>query len=121
MGGIYGTIDSREAFFRVLEEARALTARISGGRGDDPTLATLARQLDVMARFRDLGRAPTPAERAHIQVGVIAVRELDADRPDESGELARKLHALGNYVDDWPSDEAAASATDADYWARFGL
>ena len=53
-------------------------------------------------------------------MGLIAARELDADRKDESGGLANKLYELDNYFKEWPTDDEAANAT-ADYGARFGL
>src|ERR1019366_2962131 len=97
MGGLYGEIDSRADFERLLEEARTITRRMLKVQPDNPVIETIDTQLDAMARWTANGAEPTPADRETIRVGLIAVRELDADRQDESGELARKLCALDNY------------------------
>jgi hypothetical protein len=121
MGGVFGEIDSRSAFERVLEEAHTLNRSLLEASPDNPVARRIDVELDAMRRFALDGREPTKSERESIQVGLIAVRELDADRDDASGELARKLHVLNNYFEAWPTDAEAASATDADYWAQFGL
>jgi hypothetical protein len=121
MGGLYGEIDSRVTCERVLKEARAITRALLKATPGNPTIATIDTQLDAMERWTAGGAEPTRNDRDRIQVGLIAVRELDADRQDASGELARKLCALDNDFKEWPTDDQAARATDADYWARFGL
>jgi hypothetical protein len=120
MGGVYGEINSRTAFERVLGEAVGIAKRILGS-GRNPVIEVVVEQLHVMARASEGGREPSEAERRTVNVGLIAVRELDADRQDDSGLLAGKLYALDNYFREWPTDEQATSATDADFWHRFGL
>jgi hypothetical protein len=120
MGGVYGEINSRADFERVLQEAAGIAARMLAG-GRNPVIEAVAEQLAWMARASGGGREPSADERQHVNIGVIAVREFDADREDDSGQLARKLCALANYFTEWPTDEQAASATDADFWRRFGL
>ena len=84
-------------------------------------IEAVVEQLTWMARACGGGREPSADERQKVNVGLIAMRELDADRQDDSGLLARKLYALDNYFTEWPTDEQAATATDADFWRRFGL
>jgi hypothetical protein len=120
MGGVYGEINSRADFDRVLQEAADLAARMLAG-GRNPVIQAVAAQLGWMAHASLGGREPSADQRAKVNVGLIAVRELDADREDDSGQLARKLCALDNYFTEWPTDEQAGSATDADFWRRFGL
>ena len=70
-----------------------------------------------MGRWTTGGGEPIKNDRDTISVGLIAVRELDADRQDQSGELARKLYELDNYFKEWPTDDlAASSATDDDFF-----
>lgn len=121
MAGVYGDINSRDDFFKMLGEAQAITGRMLKDQPKNMTIESIDTQLDAMWRWTQNGRAPLQDERESIRIGLLAVRELDAEAQDESGELARKLFALNNYFDDWPSDDDAANATDADYWARFGL
>ncbi len=120
MGGVYGEINSRADFERVLQEAADIAARILAG-GRNPVIEAVAEQLGWIARASQSGREPSADERGKVNVGLIAVRELDADREDDSGLLARKLCALDKYFTEWPTDEQAGSATDADFWRRFGL
>jgi hypothetical protein len=120
MGGVYGEINSRADFERVRQEAVDIAARIlSAGR--NPVIEAVVEQLGWMARASGGGRVPSADERRTVSIGLVAVRELDADRQDDSGLLARKLCALDNYFTEWPTDEQAATATDADFWRRFGL
>ncbi|MDQ3367464.1 MAG: hypothetical protein M3680_18750 [Myxococcota bacterium] len=121
MGGVYGILNSRADFFRVLDEARQIASRMLEVQPKNGLIASIATQLAAMQRWSADGRDPLADERKTITIGLLAVRQLDADRQDEAGELARKLTILHNYFDEWPSDEAAANATDADYWKRFGL
>jgi hypothetical protein len=121
MAGMYGEIDSRDDFYRLIDEARAITGRFLKAQPRNWTIESIDTQLDAMKRWTAGGRVPTQDERKSIKIGLLAVRELDAEQQDDSGELARKLYALNNYFDDWPDDADAASATDDDYWKRFGL
>ncbi len=121
MGGVYGKIDSRDDFLRTLAEARVITRRLLDLQPESSIIERVDAQLEAMQSWSADGREPTKAERKSIQIGLIAVRELDADRDDDSGELAQLLYGLNNYFDDWPTDAAAVSATDADYWKKFGL
>jgi len=117
---VYGEINSRADFERVLQEALAIASSMLTGRRN-PVIEAVVEQLTWMARACGGGREPSADERGKVNVGLIAVRELDADREDDSGLLARKLCALDNYFTEWPTDEQAGSATDADFWRRFGL
>jgi hypothetical protein len=121
MGGVYGDIDSRVGFERMLRDARAITRRMLEGQPNNPIIATIDRQLDALERWTANGREPSEAERKTINIGLIAVRELDNVPDPEVQALTGKLYSVQNYVDEWPTDEQAANATSADYWRRFGL
>ena len=51
-------IDSRDDFFRVLGEAQVSIRRLLGYIPDEPTLQSLAGQLEVMRRWTAGGRTP---------------------------------------------------------------
>ena len=121
MGGVYGEIDSRADFERVVKDARLITRLLLSGESLDPTIESIDTQLDALERWSANGREPTPAERKSISVGILAARELDDVRDPEIQVLAGKLHSVQSYVREWPSDDDAANATDADFWKRFGL
>jgi hypothetical protein len=115
MAGVYGEIDSRSDFHRVLGEALAITRIILMSTPQQATVQRIQKQLDAMKRWSASGRTPTDGERRNIDVGLIAARELDGATGDLS-RLAEKLFALNNYFEDWPTDEKAASATDDDFF-----
>lgn len=115
MAGVYGTINSRVDFHRVLDEASIIVRGIRTRTPQDPTVQRILKQLDAMARWSSHGRTPSDGERRSIDVGLIAAREFDGAR-GELNDLAEKLFSLNNYFEDWPTDEQAASATDEDYF-----
>src|ERR1019366_5181673 len=104
MAGEYGEIDSRVAYHRVLGEALGLVQRIMTQRPDDEMMQLIFEELNAMRRW-------SADERGSINVGLVAVREL-SEATGEEGELVKKLFALNNYFEDWPTDQEAATATD---------
>jgi hypothetical protein len=114
MAGIYGTLNSRADFRRMLDRALATAKK---GLAIDPnsTVAQLAaRQLEAMRKWTDNGRSPTEDEQRRIDIGVLAARELsDTGRP-ETEEWAKQLKLLYNFFQGWPTDQQAASSTAAD-------
>jgi hypothetical protein len=121
MGGVYGEIDSRASFGRVLGEARVIARSFLARQPGNGVISAIDAQLEAMQRWTADGHEPTEGERKSVNIGLIAVRELADVADAEVQELVEKLYALNNYADDWPSDAQAASATDSDYWKRFGL
>jgi hypothetical protein len=116
MAGVYGEIDSRADFDRVLQEARDITRRMLAARPDNETIEILDTQLDAMGRWTAAGQVPVKADRDTISIGLIAVRELSDVQDAEVQTLVGKLFALNNYFDDWPTDDEAANATDDDFF-----
>jgi hypothetical protein len=111
MAGEYGEIKSRADYLRILFDSKRIVERIVSRSPANPVMQNIRKQLDAMTRWTDNGRQPTETERRNIDVGLIAVRELDG-ATDEIGELADHLCALNNYFEDWPTDEEAANAGD---------
>jgi hypothetical protein len=115
MAGVYGEIDSRVDYHRVLREAADIARRILARNPGDSTMQRIDKELDAMRWWTQGGRDPSASERTSIDVGLIAVREL-AEATGEVAELADKLSSLNNYFEDWPTDEQAANATDDDFF-----
>ncbi|MGA7855339.1 MAG: hypothetical protein WCA15_18610 [Candidatus Acidiferrales bacterium] len=115
MAGVYGDINSRVDFHRVLHEASIIARGILTRTPQDATIQRILKQLDAMDRWSANSRTPTEGERRSVDVGLIAAREFDGAK-GELNDLAEKLFALNNYFEDWPTDEAAASATDEDFF-----
>jgi hypothetical protein len=115
MAGVYGEIDSRVDYHRVLREAADIAWRILAQNTGDSTMQRIHKELHAMRLWTEGGRDPSASERTSIDVGLIAVREL-AEATGEVAELADKLSSLNNYFEDWPTDEQAASATDDDFF-----
>ncbi len=115
MAGVYGEINSRVDFNRVLHDASIIARGILTRTPQDATMQRILKQLDAMARWNSNGRTPTDGERRSVDVGLIAAREFDG-ATGELNELAEKLFSLNNYFEDWPTDEEAASATDEEFF-----
>jgi hypothetical protein len=113
MAGVYGEIDSRATYHRVLGEATEYVRGILNQRPDHPTLQRILKELGTMKRWTENGREPRIAERASVEVGLIAARELSGATQKE-GLFIEKLFALNNYFEDWPTDEDAATASNGD-------
>ena len=114
MAGLYGEINSKLDYQRVLRESTEIVTRILARTPANAIMQGINKQLAAMKRWTDSGRKPTEIERRNIDVGLIAAREL-SDEAGEIGELGRKLFALNNYFEDWPTDAQASSATDEDF------
>lgn len=111
MAGEYGEINSRVAYHRVLGEALDLVQGIMTQRPDDEMMQLIFEELNAMRRWTADGRVPTDEERGSIDVGLVAAREL-SEATGQEGELVKKLFALNNYFEDWPTDQEAATAKD---------
>jgi hypothetical protein len=116
MAGVYGEINSRADYHRVLNEVTLFVWTLERNpHGTTHPIQRIRKELGAMKRWTENGRVPTDAERHSIDVGLIAVREFDG-ATGKLAEFAQKLSALNNYFEDWPTDQAAASATDDDFW-----
>jgi hypothetical protein len=114
MAGLYGEINSKLDYQRVLREATDVVTGILARTPNNAIMRSIHKQLAAMKRWTDSGRKPTEIERRNIDVGLIAAREL-SDEAGEIGELAKKLFVLNNYFEDWPTDAEAARANDEDF------
>jgi hypothetical protein len=113
MAGVYGEIDSRIDFHQVLSDAIDIVRRLVAQNPDDGLMLRIEKELNAMRLWTENGRDPSLSERASIDVGLVAAREL-AEAEGQVGELRSKLFALNNYFEDWPTDAKAANATDDD-------
>jgi len=116
MAGVYGDIDSRADFFQLLDECIQLHGRILSSSPQSFALQSIGNQLAAMRRITDQGRTPTDDERTRFNMGLIAARELEPADTDEMSKLLKQLPMLESYIEDWPTDEVAANATDDDWW-----
>lgn len=114
MAGVYGEIDSRADFHTVLDKAISDGKALHAQRPGDETIEAIIRQLEAVKAWSANGRAPTEDERGSVDIGVRASREFEGD--DEAYAWTQALYALDAYIEDWPSDEKAASATDDDFF-----
>ena len=53
------------------------------------------------------GRAPSDTERQSIDVGLVALRELEPAETLDEQELVTGLHELNFYFENWPEDPNA--------------
>lgn len=114
VAGVYGNINSRADFFDVLKQAISDGRAILAKRPGDASIEAIVRQLEAVTKWTANGRTPTEDERESIDVAVRASREFEGDR--ETYAWTRSLYALDAYIEDWPTDERAANATDDDFF-----
>jgi hypothetical protein len=115
MAGVYGEINSRADYHRVLSEALDTTQRILAKQPNYAVMQRIHTKLDAMKRWTENGREPTKSERKSVDVGLLAARELE-NAKGELAALVDKLYCLNNYFEAWPADEKAATATDEDFF-----
>jgi hypothetical protein len=104
-------IQSRADFHRVLSVA---VRQLSDRMRKTPRFApyeNIELQLDAMRRWTADGRTPTEDERQSIDIGLIAVRELEPADTDEDEEFITNLHELNFYFENWPDDPNVAATT----------
>jgi hypothetical protein len=118
MAGVYGQIDSRADFQRVLAEAIATGKQLLAQAPKDETIEVIDTELDAVQRWTAGGRTPSDDERKSLDMGLRAVRELEPITDPVMHAWVQKLYALESYFEDWPDDATAASATDDDWWDK---
>ena len=97
-------INSRADFLRILEETiREVQSRIRQAANPWP-YDNLERQLAAMKGWTAAGRSPSDTERESIDVGLIALRELEPAERAEDQDLITNLHELNYYFENWPDD-----------------
>ena len=65
-----------------------------------PIFRNVQAQLHALLRWTEGDRSLTPAEKEAIDVGLIAVRELEDNPSQEIREIADKLKELNLFVDE---------------------
>ncbi|MFZ0414352.1 MAG: hypothetical protein WAM15_05865, partial [Candidatus Acidiferrales bacterium] len=66
MAGVYGEINSRNDFHRVLREATDIVQRILAHAPENPIIQRIGKQLGAMRRWTDNERVPSEGERRNI-------------------------------------------------------
>jgi hypothetical protein len=116
MGGVYGDINSRADFFRVLQETARTSKELQARSPQDPTIAAIDAQLDAVKHWTDGGREPPAEARKSLDMGLRAIRELSETGDPAMDKFTNQVQILHNYFEDWPSDQTAANATDDDFF-----
>jgi hypothetical protein len=96
-------INSRADFFRVLDESIQIVEQRLRRAAHPWPYDNIERQLTAMKAWTANGRAPIDSERESIDVGLIALRELEPVDTVEDEELVTNLHELNYYFENWPS------------------
>ena len=115
MAGVFGEINSRADFHRVLREALDATQRNLSKQPNYAVMQRVHTELESMKKWTENGREPSKSERKSVDVGLIAAREFE-NAKGELAVLVDKLYCLNNYFEAWPTDEKATTATDEDFF-----
>jgi hypothetical protein len=114
MAGIFGEINSRADYYRVLAGAADIVRGILARTPNNGVMLRIQKELEAMKRWSAGTREPSEDERNSIDLGLIAAREFEG-ATGILKDLANKLFALNNYLEAWPTDLEAASAIDDDF------
>ena len=115
LAGVYGEINSRRDYHRVLSEALDIAQRILAKQPNYAVMQRIHTELEGMKKSTENSGEPSKSERKNVDVGLIAAREFE-NAKGELAALADKLYCLNNYFESWPTDEKAAAATDKDFF-----
>jgi len=77
MAGVYGEINSRADYHRVLREASNITHRTLAKQPNYAAMQRIHKELDSMQKWTENGREPNKTERKSVDVGLIAAREFE--------------------------------------------
>lgn len=116
MAGVYGDINSRQDFFDTLARAKAKAYQLLNAHPNDNTYEAIFMQLFSIEKWTANGRTPTDDERESLDMSIRAIREFEPITDKDLYDFVQDIQALHNYVEDWPSDDQAASATDDDWF-----
>lgn len=112
MAGVYGSLNSRADFQRVLAKALDFAQRRDAAFPGEPAVAAIRAQLEAMRDWTKDDRTPTDIERGRIRIGPIVVRELSDTGDAAIEQWVWQLGCLWNYFQTWPTDDEAAKSTD---------
>lgn len=101
-------IETRAEFFEVLN---ATIAKAEAKAAAVPAFwlyQNVVAQLLAMREWTANGRVPAREERDRIDIGLIALREVDEQADAESADFQECLVQLDGYFCEWPDDEPAA-------------
>jgi hypothetical protein len=86
-------------FQEQLSEALAIVTKLNERFSGHSVYESNRRQLEALTQWTANGRRPTPQEEQSINVGVIAVRELDDDSSPEVQALSELLKQISYDLD----------------------
>lgn len=95
---ILTTADFHAELEKALQTARDLCASVP----EYEVYERIRRELEAMSEWTAGGRTPTVEERKRIDIGLVAVRELEPPSDAAMEEFCGHLHRLNYAVDFWP-------------------
>jgi hypothetical protein len=95
-------IQSRAEFFVILAQAQLQVAALREQTPGYPVWGSIEKQLEAMRNWTKDGRTPAAIERASIDIGLLAVRELDPAQDIGRYHFTQALHGLDYYFSHWP-------------------
>ncbi|HEY6878169.1 MAG TPA: immunity protein Tsi6 family protein [Polyangiales bacterium] len=111
---MYGQLNSRADFQRVLGEAIDFADQRDVAYPGDPALQVIKAQLEKMREWTENDRVPTDVERGRITVGMVAAREMSDTNDPEVDNWVDKVSVLWNFFEAWPTDAEASSSIRSD-------
>jgi len=92
-------IRTLEEFRSKLQQALEMLRILSPKTADFPPFETVRGQIEEILEWISRGYTPTQDQKASMDFGLVAARELDYDSDPRVQELSRRLHQLSYYFD----------------------
>lgn len=92
-------ISSRNDFRRVLSETRNIAKQLMTETPEFGPYQSIVNQLQAIANWTSHGRTPTEKERESLNLGLIAMRELENNSEPSVRDFTHRIYEICDYLD----------------------
>lgn len=92
-------ITSRKEFDRVLAEALRIAQHLWSETPEFGPYISISNQLEAISKWTCHGRVPTATERESLNLGLIAVRELENNSEPTVQDFCNRIYEICDYLD----------------------
>lgn len=92
-------ITSRKDFDRILSETLNIARQLRSETPEFGPYVSIFNQLEAISKWTSHGRAPTTRERESLNLGLIAVRELENNSEASIQDFCNRIYEICDYLD----------------------